>query len=105
LNIDDKLLERAIQLSSSREKTAVVHAGIEALIVSETDARSTRPHATEWTRECSARSSLHLADELLQLTVGQLEVIELFIEHPHVAFELRVQRSSGHDVGQPRDTW
>lgn len=32
LNIDDDLLERATQLSGLREKTAVVQAGLEALI-------------------------------------------------------------------------
>ncbi len=32
LNIDDALLEKARQLSGMREKTAVVHAGLQALI-------------------------------------------------------------------------
>ena len=32
LNIDDDLLERATHLSGLREKTAVVHAGLEALV-------------------------------------------------------------------------
>ena len=32
LNLDDQLLEEATRLSGLREKTAVVHAGLEALI-------------------------------------------------------------------------
>ena len=32
LNLDDRLLEEATRLSGLREKTAVVHAGLEALI-------------------------------------------------------------------------
>ena len=32
LNIDDDLLQRATDLSGLREKTAVVHAGLEALV-------------------------------------------------------------------------
>ena len=32
LNIDDDLLQRATELSGLREKTAVVHAGLEALV-------------------------------------------------------------------------
>ncbi|MSO56451.1 MAG: type II toxin-antitoxin system VapB family antitoxin [Acidobacteria bacterium] len=32
LNIDDKLLEEALRLTGLTEKTAVVHAGLEALI-------------------------------------------------------------------------
>jgi Arc/MetJ family transcription regulator len=35
LNIDEKLLERATQLSGLREKTAVLHAGLKALIQQE----------------------------------------------------------------------
>lgn len=35
LNIDDELLEEAQRLSGLREKTAVVHAGLEALIARE----------------------------------------------------------------------
>lgn len=32
LNIDDALLRRALQVSGLQEKTAVLHAGLEALI-------------------------------------------------------------------------
>ena len=32
LNLDDRLLQEAARLSGIREKTAVVHAGLEALI-------------------------------------------------------------------------
>jgi len=32
LNIDDELLARALRVSGLREKTAVLHAGLEALI-------------------------------------------------------------------------
>jgi Arc/MetJ family transcription regulator len=39
LNIDDALLDRATQLSGLREKTAVVKAGLEALIARESAAR------------------------------------------------------------------
>lgn len=39
LNIDDVLLERATQLSGLREKTAVVRAGLEALVARESARR------------------------------------------------------------------
>jgi len=39
LNIDDALLERATQLSGLREKTAVVRAGLEALVARESARR------------------------------------------------------------------
>jgi Arc/MetJ family transcription regulator len=39
LNIDDALLERAAQLSGLREKTAVVRAGLEALVARESARR------------------------------------------------------------------
>lgn len=39
LNIDDALLDRATQLSGLREKTAVVRAGLEALIARESARR------------------------------------------------------------------
>jgi Arc/MetJ family transcription regulator len=32
LNLDDRLLDEATRLSGIREKTAVIHAGLEALI-------------------------------------------------------------------------
>ena len=39
LNIDDVILERARQLSGLEEKTAVIHAGLEALIARESARR------------------------------------------------------------------
>lgn len=39
LNLDDALLEQARRLSGLREKTAVVHAGLEALIARESARR------------------------------------------------------------------
>jgi len=39
LNIDDALLERATRLSGLREKTAVVRAGLEALVARESAKR------------------------------------------------------------------
>lgn len=39
LNIDDTLLERATRLSGLREKTAVVRAGLEALVAFESARR------------------------------------------------------------------
>jgi Arc/MetJ family transcription regulator len=39
LNIDDELLERARRLTDIREKTALVHAGLEALIARESARR------------------------------------------------------------------
>jgi Arc/MetJ family transcription regulator len=39
LNIDDALLERALKLSGLKEKTAVLHAGLHALIASESARR------------------------------------------------------------------
>jgi Arc/MetJ family transcription regulator len=39
LNLDDDLLLRATKLSGLREKTAVVHAGLEALVARESARR------------------------------------------------------------------
>jgi Arc/MetJ family transcription regulator len=39
LNIDDDLLEKARRLSGLKEKTAVVHAGLEALVALESARR------------------------------------------------------------------
>jgi Arc/MetJ family transcription regulator len=39
LNIDDRLLEEATRLSGLKEKTAVVHRGLEALISHESGRR------------------------------------------------------------------
>lgn len=47
LNIDDALLERAARLSGIREKTAVVRAGLEALIARESAGRLARLGGTE----------------------------------------------------------
>ena len=42
LNIDDDLMNRAIHLSGIPEKTAVIHAGLEALIARESARRLAR---------------------------------------------------------------
>lgn len=39
LNIDDELLEKARRLSGLKEKTAIVHAGLEALVARESARR------------------------------------------------------------------
>jgi Arc/MetJ family transcription regulator len=47
LIIDDKLLERAQRLTGIREKTAVVHAGLDALIARESARRLAALGGTE----------------------------------------------------------
>jgi len=47
LIIDDELLERAQKLSGIREKTAVVHAGLDALIARESARRLATLGGTE----------------------------------------------------------
>ena len=47
LNIDDKILEKASRLTGLREKTALVHLGLEALIARESSKRLARLGATE----------------------------------------------------------
>jgi len=47
LNIDDKLLEKAAQLSGISEKTSLVRAGLEALIALESSKRLAQLGATE----------------------------------------------------------
>ena len=47
LNIDDELLSEAQRLSGLREKTAVVRAGLEALIARESARRLARLGGTE----------------------------------------------------------
>jgi Arc/MetJ family transcription regulator len=42
LNLDDDLMSRAIHLSGIAEKTAVIHAGLEALIARESARRLAR---------------------------------------------------------------
>jgi Arc/MetJ family transcription regulator len=42
LNLDDDLMHRAIRLSGIAEKTAVIHAGLEALIARESARRLAR---------------------------------------------------------------
>ncbi len=39
LNIDDALLRKAVELSGIREKTAIVRAGLEALVARESSRR------------------------------------------------------------------
>jgi Arc/MetJ family transcription regulator len=47
LNIDDELLEKARKLSGLKGKTAVLHAGLQALIASESARRLIRLGGTE----------------------------------------------------------
>lgn len=47
LNIDEALLERAARLSGLREKTAVVHAGLQALIARQSARRLAALGGTE----------------------------------------------------------
>ena len=47
LNIDDALFEKAKRLSGLKEKTAVVHAGLEALIAAESARRLAALGGTE----------------------------------------------------------
>ena len=47
MNIDDNLLAKAKRLSGLKEKTAVVHAGLEALIASESARRLAALGGTE----------------------------------------------------------
>jgi hypothetical protein len=47
LNIDDRLIERARDLSGIREKTAIVRAGLEALIARESAKRLAALGGTE----------------------------------------------------------
>lgn len=47
LNIDDKLLERARELTGIQEKTALLHAGLEALIAREAAKRLAALAGTE----------------------------------------------------------
>ncbi len=47
LNLDDDLLERARRLTDIREKTALVHAGLEALIARESARRLAALGGTE----------------------------------------------------------
>ena len=53
LNIDDELLEEAQRLSGMREKTAVVRAGLEALIARESARRLAAAGATATLQRCS----------------------------------------------------
>lgn len=47
LNIDDELLAKARRLSGIKEKTAVVHAGLEALVALESSKRLAALGGTE----------------------------------------------------------
>jgi len=47
LNIDDKILEKASRLTGLKEKTALVHLGLEALIARESSKRLARLGGTE----------------------------------------------------------
>ena len=47
LNIDDKILEKASRLTGLKEKTALVHLGLEALIARESSKRLASLGGTE----------------------------------------------------------
>lgn len=47
LNLDDSLLKRAIELTGIKEKTALLHMGLEALIARESARRLARLAGTE----------------------------------------------------------
>lgn len=55
LNIDDDLLGRATTLTGLREKTAVVHAGLEALIARESARRLAALGGTDATARVAPR--------------------------------------------------
>ncbi len=59
LNIDDRLFEQAGRLSGIREKTAVVRAGLEALIAYESARRLAALGGTEPTLRTIPRRRLH----------------------------------------------
>jgi len=47
LNIDDETLKKAIQLTGIKEKTALVHRGLEAIIAMESSKRLAKLGGTE----------------------------------------------------------
>jgi Arc/MetJ family transcription regulator len=55
LNLDDTLLEEALRLSGLKEKTAVVHEGLRALIAREKARRLARLGGTEPQLEATPR--------------------------------------------------
>jgi len=61
LIIDDDLLERAQKLSGIREKTAVVHAGLDALIARESARRLAALGGTDRTLKPIPRRRSHAA--------------------------------------------
>lgn len=56
LNIDDRLLAEAQRLSRVKEKTAVIHAGLEALIARESAKRLAALGGTDPTARSATRS-------------------------------------------------
>ena len=55
LNIDDVLVERAMELTGEREKTSLVRMGLEALIALESAKRLAKLGGTERNLEVAAR--------------------------------------------------
>jgi Arc/MetJ family transcription regulator len=55
LNIDDELIERAAKLTGTKEKTALVRLGLEALIAKESAKRLAKLGATEKQLEVAPR--------------------------------------------------
>ncbi len=58
LNLDDELIARASRLSGIREKTALIHAGLEALVARESGRRLAALGGKErWIRRVRRRRS------------------------------------------------
>ncbi len=55
LNLDDELVKRAMALTEIEEKTALIHAGLEALIAAEAAARLARLGGSDKTARSGRR--------------------------------------------------
>lgn len=62
LILDDTLLERAMKMTGITEKTAVVHAGLEALIARVSAKRLARLGGSDPAAEAAPRPRAHLSD-------------------------------------------
>jgi Arc/MetJ family transcription regulator len=61
LNIDDRLLEEAMRLTGIKEKTALIRAGLEALIAREIGRRLAALGGTQPDFEAAPRQRAHTA--------------------------------------------
>jgi Arc/MetJ family transcription regulator len=61
LNIDDRLLEEAMRLTGIKEKTALIRAGLEALIAREIGRRLAALGGTQPDFEAATRQRAHTA--------------------------------------------